>query len=181
MAVPIHKLEKFMRESNAIEGELEEGGRGALNPNDIEVAKIASHAALKNQNPTEDILLQMHAKCSQHSGILYKGCYRGCNVRVGTFVPPPFYAVPNLMKDYLEGWETYTTYEAHVFFEKIHPFEDFNGRMGRLLWMWRALQRHDGWYTFSLPFLHRFYYEALASHEKGKGKLPYGLQKNYML
>ncbi len=178
MAVPIHKLERFMRESNAIEGELEDSfvmtpaqlkwgfPIGKLNANDIEVAKIASHAALKNVNPDEKTLLHMHALVSQDSDLMYKGCWRGCDVTVGSFKPPRSYAIPNLMTDYLANWKNYDTFEAHAVFEKIHPFEDYNGRMGRLLWMWKALQKHDGWYTFSLPFLHRYYYETLQHFEQ---------------
>lgn len=67
---------------------------------------------------------------------------------------PHWEKVPALLRDWVENcpmdWK-----EAHVAFEKIHPFRDGNGRTGRMLMNWQrvtlgmepllilAMDRHD--------------------------------------
>lgn len=63
----------------------------------------------------------------------------GCSIEEATFVPPN----PLQLRDHLEAWERYVsgsdvdvlvqTAVVHAQFEVIHPFEDGNGRIGRLL------------------------------------------------
>ena len=87
----------------------------------------------------------------------------GMDVRVGDHVPPP--GGPEVRErpgDFLEGLNAltnYTPYSAHVWYEQLHPFMDGNGRSGRAIWAW--YMRKLGYNPFSLPFLHRFYYQAL--------------------
>jgi hypothetical protein len=52
-----------------------------------------------------------------------------------------------------------SAYAAHVAYEILHPFMDGNGRSGRCIWAW--MMQREGSDPFSLPFLHRFYYQAL--------------------
>lgn len=59
-----------------------------------------------------------------------------------------------------------TPYEAHVRYEALHPFLDGNGRSGRALWAWQMLR--EGQDPFALPFLHRFYYQALSANTSGR-------------
>ncbi len=64
---------------------------------------------------------------------------KGCTIEQATFVPPS----PLQLLDHLQAWEGYVAGEdidplvqtavAHAQFELIHPFEDGNGRVGRLL------------------------------------------------
>lgn len=49
----------------------------------------------------------------------------------------------------------------HVDFEKLHPFTDGNGRTGRAIWLWQMVRQYD--YDLSLGFLHKWYYQSLAS------------------
>ena len=63
----------------------------------------------------------------------------GCTIEQATFVPPS----PLVMQDKLNQWESYLDFDdidfllqaaiVHAQFELIHPFEDGNGRIGRIL------------------------------------------------
>lgn len=71
---------------------------------------------------------------------------RGVDVKVGKHTPPPFYQVPELMREYeldlgarlsdVDGVEQEQLLECLAFAEgrllSIHPFADFNGRVTRL-------------------------------------------------
>jgi Fic family protein len=63
----------------------------------------------------------------------------GCSIEDATFLPP----APLQLLDHLQGWEAYVAGNdidclvqaavVHAQFELIHPFNDGNGRIGRLL------------------------------------------------
>jgi Fic family protein len=63
----------------------------------------------------------------------------GCSIEQATFVPPK----PLQLPDHLRGWEKYLdsddidfllqTAVVHAQFELLHPFQDGNGRIGRIL------------------------------------------------
>ena len=60
--------------------------------------------------------------------------------------------------------------DFHVRFERVHPFQDGNGRVGRLLLFWQCLQ------TNIVPFiitedLHLFYYRGIQNWGKINGYL----------
>ena len=66
---------------------------------------------------------------------------RGCTIEEATYVPPP----PHLLHDLMEGFISFTNIDdkvldpivqtalVHAQFELIHPFDDGNGRIGRIL------------------------------------------------
>ncbi|QQR55417.1 Fic family protein [Candidatus Peregrinibacteria bacterium] len=104
---------------------------------------------LKAQKITEEWILKLHGILM--NGIRHDaGCYRNHGVRiVGSFVPTanPL-KIPQLMKDLVE-WinkkEKNPVHHAtvvHARFEKIHPFSDGNGRIGRLLMLAMLLKRN---------------------------------------
>lgn len=144
-------FDRFMMESNAIEGET------GLNPGDLEAAKAFICGPLNQKR-----LLECHGKLAKHLGVPWGGRYRECNVRVGEYVAPPFEAVPELMKKYWRALPELDSWQAHNKFQKIHPFVDLNGRTGRLIWLWKAI---DEGYAGQRSFLHQFYYSTL-SHSK---------------
>ena len=77
----------------------------------------------------------------------YIGAHPGASIREALFVPPPPDEVPSL----ITGLERYINLEnreprivqcalAHYQFETIHPFNDGNGRVGRLLIILQLIQ-----------------------------------------
>lgn len=140
------QLKKFMDESNAIEGE----GPGQ---NDIPAAR---YVLTESFNPKTDIL-KLHGLVAEGRDC-NPGAWRTIQVYVGKHIPPAARKVPQLMEDYARDWALMDAYQAHNRFEHIHPFEDLNGRMGRLLWLRKAV--YAG-YRGQLSFLHAYYYQAL--------------------
>lgn len=71
------------------------------------------------------------------------GSFRQCQVQIGRpprFVPPPPFHLPELLDNFVAVAKQRPTYDPlvqsfvmHYQFESIHPFEDGNGRVGRLL------------------------------------------------
>jgi Fic family protein len=141
-------FERFMIDSNAIEGET------GLNPNDLAAARAFLSIPI-----SEKSLLECHRSLAEHLTVPWAGRYRDCNVRVGDYVAPPFEKVPGLMRQFFRAQRHLDSWKTHCRFEKIHPFRDLNGRTGRLIWLHKAL---DEGYTGGIGFLHKFYYQTLA-------------------
>ena len=147
---------RFLQESNAIEGEEWESLQ-------YEAMIFALAHIHKNIHPGD--ILNLHEKHKRacvlfHGGKehITFGKLRTCNIRIGGRVCVPPEDVPEHIKKYCVDWHGMTSWEAHVRFELIHPFEDLNGRVGRLLWLIKALE--EG-YNYSIPFLQKFYYQTL--------------------
>lgn len=77
---------------------------------------------------------------------------------VAVYVPPAPISIPKLIDELLifvnsdkERFPLITAFIAHLIFEKIHPFIDGNGRVGRLLIS--LILKTKGWdFTFTIPF-----------------------------
>ena len=137
-----------MLDSNAIEGEMR------LNPGDLAaVYYVVDFGILR-----EEDLLAVHSIIGEYLKQDWVGKYRTCKVYVGEHMPPNPQEVPRLMKRFFETLPNMTAWQAHNEFEWIHPFQDLNGRAGRLIWLSKAVKTG---YNFKLTFLHTYYYQTL--------------------
>lgn len=85
---------------------------------------------------------------------------------VAVYMPPPPTEIVKLLNElisYINAKNEFpllVTFVSHLIFEKIHPFLDGNGRVGRLLIS--AILKAKGWdFTFTVPFE-----EYLDSHKE---------------
>ena len=127
--------------------------------------------------------------CSQHRGLAgelfpdWAGRYRDREVQVGEHTPPPFYEVPMLVRLFCDdlterlrhldlgtlGGIADLLAWADWRFQWIHPFRDFNGRIGRVLLV--ALIHQMGLPAMDTvqtePHARRQYLQALQAADNG--------------
>ena len=93
-----------------------------------------------NEGITEELLLKWHKNIFKDTKSDIAGKFRDYLVRVGLHIAPDWQDVEKLMKDFFKFIQenkkmnsVELSARAHYKFEKIHPFGDGNGRIGRLL------------------------------------------------
>lgn len=149
---------QFARESNAIEGEAD------VTEGQIEAVEFARR--LEGILNLKDIL-KMHTLCGRHLKAEWVGRFRDCQVHVGNYTPPAPHLIAEQMKTFVRQFPMMNSWQAHNEFEAIHPFQDLNGRVGRLIWLSKAIE--EG-YKFKIQFLQAFYYQTLSEYEKPYGR-----------
>lgn len=140
----------------------------------------------KKESPSEKLILKWHNKLFGETKEDIAGKYREYRVRIGDYRAPDWQDVRNLMKEFSHFIHAHKmnavefAARAHYRFEKIHPFGDGNGRVGRLLMnhiLWRsgypmliieykgrksyyrALEKDEAW------FVHYFLRRYLSVHK----------------
>jgi Fic family protein len=176
----------FTFNTNAIEGStitLEEArlileDKVAPNKPIRDIREIESHAAVflqmltAEENLSEKLLLQWHRDIFRETKPDIAGQLRNYPVRVGMYVAPDWHNVKKLIQQLvafvneskLNSVEVAA--RAHYIFEKVHPFGDGNGRIGRLLMnfiLWK-----NGYPMLIIEYKRRAsYYKALERTEEG--------------
>ena len=110
-----------------------------------------------------DLLLQIHMRVlknlSSEAGHLRRESSAIFNQSgIAVYIPPPASHISKLLDSLLlfvnsntEKFPLIAAFVAHLVFEKIHPFLDGNGRVGRLFVA--AVLKSRGWdFTFTIPF-----------------------------
>lgn len=125
-------------------------------------------------NITKEFILELHrlviANTLRQDLIPQTGRYRSVQVFVGRSIPPSAYEVPGEMTRLLKWYSTnkkklhplvLASY-FHTEFEKIHPFVDGNGRVGRLLM--NFILYKNKFPMINIPKKNKFkYYEVLQN------------------
>jgi Fic family protein len=176
----------FTYNTNAIEGStitLEEArliieDKVAPNKSIRDIREIESHAAVflqmlkTKENLSERLFLDWHENIFRETKPDIAGRFRSYPIRVGSYVAPDWHKVETLIKQLtvfvnessLNSVEVAA--RAHYMFEKIHPFGDGNGRIGRLLMnyvLWK-----NGYPMLIIEYAKRkSYYKALERTEEG--------------
>ena len=149
----------FVVESYKIEGEIS----SLADEEKAKYAHLFHHTILKHipNQPVAGRIDLIESILPPHVNMREK---EGCNVRVGNYFPPP--GGPGIRKallamldnEYLMNPEI-SAYQFHKDFEDLHPYTDFNGRIGRLLWLIKKVDHEN--YDGSRGFLHQWYYDSL--------------------
>ncbi len=135
-------------------------------------AKVFLEMLRTDERMSEGLLLRWHKGIFWETKPDVAGKFRGYMVRVGPYVAPDWSELGKLMKQlitFVNGSlfnPVETAARAHYIFEKIHPFGDGNGRIGRLL-MNSILWTH-GYPMLIVEYRKRqSYYKALQRTEEG--------------
>jgi Fic family protein len=157
----------FISESNLIEreeGELDPGSGRALD------------YLIQHQKLTPKIIEKAHFYLMCRKKGLekkYIGKFRDCTIYIGREKRDNQLMINNEVMDWLikerQAHGAGDFLKLHFEFEKIHPFADGNGRIGRLLYLSRVFQNSLKWKYFSNEFK-RFYYKEFEDNKKGIGE-----------
>ena len=145
----------FTYNTNAIEGstitleETEEIIKNKIAPNkplrDVQETINHSKVFFKTLNEKKELssslIMQWHEEIFRDTKADIAGKLRDYIVKVGSYVAPDWQDLNKLMREFIEWYNknkgAMNTVElaarAHYKFEKIHPFGDGNGRVGRLI------------------------------------------------
>ena len=144
----------FTYNSNAIEGstitidETEDIIKNQISPNKpiSEVKKTINHSktflkAINEKNITIKIINKWHKNIFSETKKDIAGKIRTYLVKVGNYLAPDWQDVTKLLKEFFKWYDNNEqtmhpielAARAHYKFEKIHPFGDGNGRIGRLI------------------------------------------------
>lgn len=175
----------FTYNTNAIEGStitLEEAREiihDKISPNkpmrDVRETEAHSKVFLKmlelKDKITNNVLLKWHKDIFGETKPDIAGEYRDYLVRVGSYLAPDWQEVKKMTNELIEFINkskkmnaVELSARAHYKFEKIHPFGDGNGRIGRLIM--NSILWHSGYPMLIIEYKKRAsYYRALQKDE----------------
>ena len=176
----------FTYNTNAIEGstitlhETEEIIKRKISPNKplrdvqetINNSKTFFKAINEKSELSTNILLMWHKEIFSDTKPDIAGAFRDYLVRVGNYRAPDWQDISNLIKEFFSWYNknkkvmhpVELAARAHYKFEKIHPFGDGNGRIGRLLIAY--ILRKNNYPLLIIEYKKRkSYYHALSKSE----------------
>ena len=142
-----------------------------------DIRETESHAkvflnVLNTKGMSNELLLKWHKEIFGGTKPDIAGKFRKYLVRVGAYVAPDWHDITRLMSQLMKFVNetklnpVELAARAHYRFEKIHPFGDGNGRIGRLIM--NSILWHDGYPKLIIEFKKRkFYYRGLQKDEEG--------------
>lgn len=126
----------------------------------------------KKERISNKILLAWHNEIFKDTKKDIAGRYRDYLVRVGNYIAPNWQDINRLMNQLIlfinnaRMNPVELALRAHYKFERIHPFGDGNGRIGRL--MMNSMLWHAGYPMLIIEYKkRRAYYRALEKGEEG--------------
>ena len=136
-------------------------------------SKVFLNMLEKKEKLSNELLLKWHKEIFKETKSDIAGRYRDYLVRIGPHLPPDWQDIKKLMNELVNFHEKNKKINPvefagimHYRFEKIHPFGDGNGRIGRLLMnyvLW-----HSGYPMLIIEYKNRkSYYKALQKDEEG--------------
>ncbi|MFA6089867.1 MAG: Fic family protein [Candidatus Woesearchaeota archaeon] len=134
----MNDVEKFLDESNKIES--------VYSQEAYEDALLAWKNALEYSEISEDMILSIHYFLMKNLNERIAGRFRNCDVWVGHKQCPNPILIPDLLENWLMKYRDVKTekeiMDAHIAFEGIYPFEDGNGRTGRIILNWQRAKNN---------------------------------------
>ena len=135
-------------------------------------AEVFLDSLKKKEEITKKLFLKWHNKIFGETKKDIAGKFRHYNVRVGNYYAPDFSEVNKMLNDLIKFIKNSCHHpvefagRVHYIFEKIHPFGDGNGRIGRLLINY--ILWYENYPMLIIEFKKRqSYYKALEKDEQG--------------
>lgn len=148
------QIKEFLQHSNFIESEYSSKA--------LDDSIKSWNYLIEEDNITVNRILEGHRILLENLNSRIAGRFRNCKVWVGGRECPADYAIQELLINWVKLYSRVSKEEeikkAHIAFEKIHPFEDGNGRIGRIILNWQRIKNNLPVYIIHEGYEQRCYY-----------------------